>query len=184
MFAVALIAALIIVGGVAAYEAFSTPAADTATVSTYYGVAANSVLASAIAQNQAGYSLQSSKPGSAGGGTSGADWAVLKNSDGSSANMSVIVFPSTNASQGYYSAFVAGVKGLPGYTDVSSDLSSFQKYGRCYAFGEDVDGIAVVNGICTKGNVVLQAHLVSGVTFQQLDSDMVSLMGSIYESIQ
>jgi hypothetical protein len=142
-------------------------------ISTSYSVSPNAVLSSAVQQNKAGYVLESS----------GADWAVLDNSDGSEANVTVIVFSSTNASQTYYGTSVASVEGLPGYTNVSSDLSSFQQYGRCYAYEEDIDTIAVVNGICLKGNVILQNHLVSAVSLQQLEADMVSLMRSLYDGV-
>ena len=97
--------------------------------------------------------------------------------------MSVRVFSSTNASQTYYGKFVANMKGLPGYADVSSELTSFQQYGRCNAYEEDVENFTVVNGICSKGNVILQIHLASTVSPQQLEADMVTLMRSLYDSV-
>ena len=151
-------------------------------MSTSYSVGPNAVLTSAVQHNKAGYVLES-YGSTMTDGAQGGDWAVLGNTDGSEANMTVIVFSSVDAAQAYYGTYVAGVKGLPGYTDVSSDLNSFQQYGKCYAYGEDVDSIAVVNGICSKGNVILQTHLVSGVSFEQLGADMVSLMGSLYNSV-
>ena len=107
----------------------------------------------------------------------------MDSSDGSFANMTVRVFSSTNASQAYYGTFVASVKGLPGYTDISSELNSFQQYGRCYAYEEGVENFTVVNGICSKGNVILKIHLASTVSLQQLEADMVTLMRSLYDSV-
>ena len=97
--------------------------------------------------------------------------------------MTVAVFGSVNSSQSYYGVFSSNVKGLSGYTDITSVLSSYERYGVCYAYGEDVDGIAVTNGICTVGNVVLLAHLSSSESFAQLEDDLSSLMGAMYQSL-
>jgi len=41
----------------------------------------------------------------------------------------------------------------------------------------------VANGVCTDGNVFLQAHLSSSESFAQLEDDLSSLMGSMYQSV-
>jgi hypothetical protein len=107
----------------------------------------------------------------------------MEQADGSSANITALVFASPNDSLAYFTRLVSSLRGLPGYTDVSSALSTYQQYGGCYGYGEDVDGIAVVNGVCTKGNVFLQAHLVSSKSFGDLESDLTSLMGALYGSV-
>jgi len=177
-FAITLVVIIIIIamGLAVAFESRSRPSQSTTSltmISTSYNVSPNSVLSSAVQQNKSGYVLESS----------GRDWRVLDSSDGSFANMTVRVFSSTNASQAHYGAFVASVKGLPGYTDASSELNSFQQYGRCYAYEEGVENFTVVNGICSKGNVILKIHLASTVSLQQLEADMVTLMRSLYDSV-
>jgi hypothetical protein len=180
--AFALVAVIVVVAVGAAVQTLYPATPDLRIQTTYYGVSASTVVSSATEQNQAGYVLESSGP--RGGGTQLVSWAVLGNSAGSTANITALVYPSISLSQGYYNGTVAGLKGLPGYQDVSSDLASYQQYGRCYAYGEDVDTIAVVNGICYKANVVLQVHLVSGVDFTTLQSDLGSLMGTMYSVTQ
>lgn len=172
------VAVLAIAGGVALISTTIAPGVTT-TGSISVSSGANTIVGSALRTNPAGFTLESSRqPPSV-----SSDWAVLQQkSDGSEANVTVIVFSSTNASQAYFSSFVAGVRGLPGYTDVTSGLASFQRYGGCYGYGEDVDNIAVINGICTKGNVLLQVHLVSSISFSSLESDLTSIMGALYES--
>ena len=131
-----------------------------------YNIAASSVILAAAQQYPAGYNttsaglLHSTYPGE----RSAAD-AILSTSQ-SAANMTVL-FDTVNSSQSYYRVFTSNVKGLVGYTDISSVLSGYEQYGSCYAYGEDVDGIAVANGICTDGNVFLQAHLSSSESFSQ-----------------
>ncbi len=160
----------------------STPS-NTQTTSTTYNIAASSVILAAAQQYPAGYNttsaglLHSTYPGE----RSAAD-AILSTSQ-SAANMTVLVFDTVNSSQSYYRVFTSNVKGLVGYTDISSVLSGYEQYGSCYAYGEDVDGIAVANGICTDGNVFLQAHLSSSESFSQLEGDLSSLMGAMYQSV-
>jgi len=143
---------------------------------------ADAIIASAAQTDPSGFTLQTSKRTA----SASSDWAVLQQSDGSEANVTVLAYPSANASQAYFERLVAGVDGLPGYTDITSSLASFQQYGSCYGYGEDVgDGensIAVVNGVCTKGNVFLSVHLVSGISFSELEGDLTSIMGALYQS--
>ena len=174
-----LVLAVLAIAGVVWFTA-STAAptgAMTSEGTTSISKAAGAIIASAAQSDPAGFVIQGSGQTAQGG----SDWATLQHADGSEANVTVIIYPSTDASQSYYQKFVAGVSGLPGYTDVTSDLSSFQQYGRCYGYGEDVDGIAVVNGVCTKGNAFLQVHLVSGISFSDLEGDLTALMGALYQ---
>ncbi|MDG6987918.1 MAG: hypothetical protein JRN21_01170 [Nitrososphaerota archaeon] len=155
----------------------STPLAPT-TGSTTVSRGADAIVASAAQADPAGFTLATSvqQP------SVSSYWATLQNSDGSEANVTAIVFPSANASLAYFDSLVAGVRGLPGYTDVSAILTPFQRYGACYGYGEDVDNIAVVNGFCVKGNAFLQVHLVSGIAFSSLEEDLASIMGALYQS--
>ncbi len=178
------VVAVVLVAGVSlASQSFFQPPASKGVITTTFEVTPAALLSSAVQQNQAGYTLESSKQGVVDGGRQGGDWAYLGNPAGSAANLTVFAFSTSNASTAFYTSSVSAVRGLPGYSDVSSDLGSFQRYGSCYAYGEDVDGIAVVDGICAAGNLVLRVHLVSSVAFQQLESDMQSLMGSMYDSL-
>ncbi len=154
------------------------------TTSTAYDVQASSVVLDASQQYPAGYnatssgSLKVTYPGVQSGA-----YALLADSQ-SAANITVLVFNTANSSQNYYGDFKSGVQGLPGYTDISGVLSGYTQYGLCYAYGEDVDGIAVANGICTDGNVFLLVHLSSSEPFSQLEDDLSTIMGAMYESVQ
>ena len=175
--------AVVVIVAVLAVAAYSTlnngPSATPTNARTQFSIGADAVVSTAAGQEPAGYTLESSK----GNPQASADWAVLGQADGSLANITALVFTSANDSQAYYGRLVPGLKGLPGYTDASSALSSYQQYGSCYGYGEDVDSIAVVNGVCTKGNVFLQVHLVSSKPFDQLEGDMTSMMGALYTSV-
>lgn len=169
-----------VIAGVVALVVTSKPAATTTTttMSTSISTGADAILASAVQTNPSGFVLESSKPTA----SSSSDWATLQSHDGSGANVTVLVYSSTNASQAYFDKLVAGVRGLIGYTNITSDLASFQQYGKCYGYGEDVEGIAVANGVCTKGNVFLQVHLSSSISLPALEEDLTSLMGALYQS--
>jgi len=169
---------LVVAGVVVLLPTASPPPSSTTTGSTTISSGADTIIAAALQSNPAGFTLSSSKQPA----SSSADWAILQQSDGSEANVTVILYISTNASQEYFGRVVAGVENLPGYTNVTSSLTSFQGYGPCYGYGEDVDSIAVINGICTKGNAFLQVHLVSGIDFPDLEDDLTSIMGALYQS--
>jgi hypothetical protein len=176
---VIIVAVLAIAGVVALVPTTTPPPGATTTGNISVSSGADAIVASAVQTTPAGFSLESSKHPPSGS----SDWALLQQeSDGSEANVTVMVYPSTNASQAYYDGLVAGLKGLTGYTDVTSSLTSFQQYGACYGYGEDVDNIAVVNGLCTKGNALLQVHLVSSIDFSSLEADLTSIMGALYQS--
>ena len=176
-----IVAAVLIIAVVVALVATSKPAATTTTTtaaSTFISTGADTILASAVKTNPSGFVLESSKLSA----SVSSDWAILQSTDGSEANVTVLAYPSTNASQAYFDRFVTGVRGLIGYTNITSDLASFQQYGKCYGYGEDVEGIAVANGVCTKGNVFLQVHLASSISFADLEGDLTGIMGALYQS--
>jgi len=173
-----IVVAVLIIAGVVALVATSRPSATTTATSTSISAGADAVLASAVQTNPSGFVHESSKPTASGS----SDWALLQSADGSGANVTVLVYPSTNASRAYFDRFVTGVRGLTGYTNITSDLVSFRLYGKCYGYGEDVEGIAVANGVCTKGNAFLQVHLVSSISFSALEGDLTSIMGALYQS--
>jgi len=180
--AASLLAVIIVIGVVVVSISEFNQSPNVTTINTYYNVGADNVVSGAVQQHPAGYVLQSSKKFGNRESTQLEDWAELGDSSGSLANLTVTVFRSTNASQTFYQDLVTSVRELPGYQDVSSSMASYQQYGGCYAYGEDVDSIAVINGICLKGNVILTVHLVSGVDFTTLESDATSLMGSLYNA--
>ncbi len=177
------VAALALIVGVAALVIVSGPqrAATTTTTtmsSTYIASSAGSILAGAEQGDPAGFTPKSNSTTATESG-----WAELQNlNDGSSANLTAIVYASDNGSQGYYERFVASVSGEPGWSKITSYLSSFEGYGSCYGYGEDVDSLAVVNGVCTKGNVFLEVHLASSASFSDLENDLTVLMGALYQS--
>ena len=174
-----IVVAVVIIVVVVALAATKKPSAKTTTtMSTSISTGADTILASAVQTNPSGFVLESSKPTP----SVSSDWAVLQSADGSEANVTVSVYPSTNASEAYFDRYVTGVSGLVGYTNVTSGLASFQRYGKCYGYGEDVEGIAVANGVCTKGNVFLQVHLVSSISFSDLEGDLTSIMSALYQS--
>jgi hypothetical protein len=179
------ILALLIVASVVALVVTSLPSTNTTTAtSTSISAGAAAIIASAVRTNPAGFTFESSKPTGSGNSTEISDWAILQQSDGSEANITVIVYPSTDASRAYFDRFVAGVTNLPDYTVITSDLSSFQQYGKCYGYGEDIsaESFSVVNGVCTKGNVFLSVHLASDISFSDLEGDLTSIMGALYQS--
>jgi hypothetical protein len=175
-----IVVAILVIAAVVWFVAMSAPSTGrTASASnTSISSGADAIVASAAQSNPAGFVLQSSRQPS----SRTSDWAVLEHPDGSEANVTVVVYSSAGASQRYFDSFVAGVRSLPGYTNVTSDLASFQQYGKCYGYGEDVDTIAVINGVCTKGNVFLQVHLVSSVQFSDLEGDLTGIMGALYQN--
>lgn len=178
--AVGLTMIIVAAGGGVYLSSARAPAGKPSDANAQFSVGAEAVVSAAVQQEPAGYTLESSK----GDPQAGADWAVLGQSDGSVANITAVVFSSSSDSQAYFGRLVSNLKGLPGYTDATSALSSFEGFGSCYGYGEDVDGLAVANGVCTKGNVLLQVHLVSNKSFAELEADMTSLMGALYQSVQ
>jgi len=165
---------------------FNPPAATssvTEVAATSYSVAASSVLDSAAAQAPAGYVQASSRqlnPTEAGLVSGG--YATYSTQAGSLANMTVLVFDAPQSARTYTDSVIANAKGLPGYADVSSSLASYQHYGVCYGFAQtDPDGNgAVATGVCAKGNVYIQVHLVSPSSLSSAVGDMSGLVGAAY----
>lgn len=175
--------AIVVIAVVVALVATSAPSPSTTVttgLTTSISESAPSILASVVQASPAGFSNESSKARP----SSTVDWVELQNvADGSSANVTVMVFPNMNESQAYFGRVVADEGGLPGYSVINSTLASYQQYGSCYAYGEDTsDGISVVNGLCTKGNVFLEVHLISGISFNALEDDLTAIMGAAYQS--
>ncbi len=175
--------AIVVVAAVIALVATSgpSPSATVGTSSTTsISDSAVAIVASVVQASPAGFSNESSKARP----SSTVDWVELQNiNDGSSANVTVMIFASTNESLTYFGRVVADEGGLPGYSVINSTLASYQQYGSCYAYGEDTsDGISVVNGLCTKGNVFLEVHLISGISFTALEDDLTTIMGAAYQS--
>jgi len=108
---------------------------------------------------------------------------ALMSQGASSANLTVIVFDLVSSAQSYFARFRSNVQGLPGYSNISSTVDGFQQYGACYGYGEDVDGIAVAVGICTKGNVFMEVHITSSNAFSTVQGDLTTLMGAVYENV-
>jgi len=175
-----IVAALVIAGAVALVSTSGPQAAGTGTSAAGTSISnpADAIVKSTVQTSPGGFVNETSKQAP----STTSDWAVLQAPDGSEANVTVIVYPSSNASQSYFDKLVAGVKGLPGYSDISSELTSFQQYGTCYGYGEDVEGIAVVNGFCTKGNAFLQIYLVCSISFSDLEADMTVIMNALYQN--
>ena len=156
----------------------------TTTTATSYAVAASSVLASAGAHAPDGYTqgpphqLTPRESGLDSGG-----YAMFSTQGGATANMTILVFDSSQSAQTYIGSVIANAKGLSGYTDVTAVLSSFQRYGVCYGFGQvDPYGSgAVATGICTKGNVYIQVHGVSPSSLSSAKAEMSDLVGAAYQ---
>ena len=174
--------AIIFLAALVALTVTNAPPAARSTTTTSISSSSDAILASAVQSDPSGFTLESSMPEAHVSGALSGSWAEIGQSDGSVANLTVAVYPSTNASQAYFGRLVTSVKGLPGYTDVTAYLVTFQQYGTCYGYGEDVDSIGVVNGVCTVGNVFLQVHLVSGVAFSTSETYLTSLMGALYQN--
>jgi hypothetical protein len=180
-----LLAFLLFSLGAFAPGAATSSAATTATM-TSYGISASSVIASAAAQAPAGYSQASSKqlnPKESGLQSGG--FALFSGQGGSLGNMTILVFDTPQSAQAYIDSVVSNAKELSGYHDFSSALANYQRYGLCYGFGEtDPAGNgAVATGVCTKGNVYIQVHLVSPVSLSLAQEDVSALVGAAYQGI-
>ncbi|MGA2664607.1 MAG: hypothetical protein ABSF83_06670 [Nitrososphaerales archaeon] len=185
-------AAVVLVALFAAYAYASSSASPpppsttvTRTTRTSYDVTASSIVLSAVQQDPAGYTEASSGPlaPTYPGELSAADAILETSGSAANGNVTVAVFATTNSSQSYFDEFASHVRGLAGFTDITSVIGAYEQYGGCYAYGEDVDGIGVANGICVDGNVFLQVHLSSSEQFSYLEDDLSSLMGAAYQSV-
>ena len=181
--------ALVIIAVVLAASAFYSVAvapsrtATAETTSTVFQINASAVVSAVSEQDPAGYSTSATgdlRPSSL--ELSSAGYAILGKPE-STANLTVIVFNQVDQAETYFDSFRASVQGLPGYTDISSALRSFEGYGACYGYGEDVDGIAVAVGICTEGNVFIGVHITSSNNFATVEGDLTTLMGAASGSL-
>ena len=104
---------------------------------------------------------------------------------GSLANMTTLVFDTPKSANTYISSVVSNAKGLSGYSDVTPSLSNYQRYGLCYGFGQtDPYGNgAVATGVCTKGNVYIQVHVVSPSSLSSAVVDLSNLIGAAYQAV-
>lgn len=153
------------------------------TTSTSYQVDALAVISGVMQLNPGGYVASTSgalRPSTQ--GALSAAYSVL-GQPYSTANVTVIVFSQDSSAQSYFNRFTSNVRGLPGYTNISSAINGYQQYGGCYGYGEDVNGIAVAVGICTKGNVFLEVHITSSNDFSIVQSDLTTLMAAAYNSV-
>ncbi|MDA4116928.1 MAG: hypothetical protein OK455_01105 [Thaumarchaeota archaeon] len=176
-----------LVFGIEPLFAPSTTGDGTATTtSTAYDIAASSILASAVQRAPAGYAETTSKPLNITepGFENGGD-AVFATQEGTLANMTILVFGTPSSAQAYMSSVAANAKSLTGYSDISSVLASYQRYGACYGFGQDnpFGAGAVATGICTKGNVYIQVHLSAASTLSSVEGDVSSLVGAAYQGL-
>jgi hypothetical protein len=156
----------------------------TTTTSTSYSVTAPSVIASAAAGGPDGYArgssgqLSPSEPGLKSGG-----YGSFSTQGGSIANMTILVFDAPQSARAYIDRVIANSKSLSGYADITQALASYRNYGVCYGFGQtDPEGNgAVATGLCTKGNVYIQVHVVSPSSLSSAEGDMSDLVGAAYQ---
>lgn len=165
-------------------------AAQTSTSSTTssssYNLLANSVFTSAAGYIPGGYVLNSQKqftydePG-----LLTAEYTTYTNQAGSFANMTVIVFSSSQSAQTYGTSVIDNAKALSGYTDVTSSLAPYQQYGVCYGYAEaDPEGLEyVANGVCTKDNVYIFVHIASNISLPIAEGDMTGFVGAAYHGL-
>jgi hypothetical protein len=180
------LASLIFGTGLLLSRSTSISSTNDSTTTATYNVGASSVLVSAARLAPAGYTgsasrqLSASEPGLESG-----SYATLSTRGGSDANMTILVFDTPASAQTYMKSVVANAKGLSGYTDISSMLAPYQRYGSCYGFGQDnpFGAGAVATGICTRGNVYIQVHLATASTLSSLESDLSALVGAAYQGI-
>jgi hypothetical protein len=162
----------------------TTSAASTTSAS--FAVEASAVIASAAANAPDGYSQGSSRqlnPNETGLESGG--YSVFSTQAGSVANMTVLVFDTPKSAQTYTSSVVSNAKGLSGYFDVTPALASYERFGLCYGFGEtDPYGNgAVATGVCAKGNVYIQVHVVSPSSLASAEGELSSLVGAAYQAV-
>lgn len=186
--AVASIVALgLLLTGLGVFNQPPSTSAPTETTSTTYNLPALSVIASAGTSTPAlGYdqgSLKQLTPHET--GVESAGYALFSNQGGAIANITVLVFNSTTSAQRYIDSVISNSKGLSGYTDVTSMLTSYQHYGTCYGYAEtDPEGAgAIATGLCTKGNIYVQVHIATTSSLSSVEGDMASLVGAAYQGI-
>ena len=172
-----------------ALGAFNPPPESTSTASstsTSFAADASGVIASVASRAPSGYTQGSSRqlnPNETGLQTGA--YSVFSTQAGSSANVTILVFDSPKSANTYISSVASNAKDLSGYSDITSSLANYQRYGLCYGFGEtDPYGNgAVATGVCTKGNVYLQVHVVSPSSLSSAEADLSNLIGAAYQAV-
>lgn len=181
---VALILLLLLVYGLGGLN--STGSTETAsTTSTSYGAAALSILASTARDAPAGYFQGSTKqltPSEA--GLTSAAYELYSNQGGALANVTVITFNSTGSAQRYGDSVINNAKGLGGYSDTTSTIAGYDRYGPCYGYAEadPEGGEYVANGVCVDGNVYIFVHLASTSSLASAESDAAGFVGAAYQA--
>jgi len=183
---VAVILVLALAYGLGAFGTSSPTQSSTATTSTSYDTQALSLISSALPQIPSGYiagsakQLTPSEPGLASAG-----YSLFSNPGGALANMTVIVFNSTQEAQRYGTSVTDNAKSLGGYSDATSVLTAFERYGACYGYAESdpEGGEYVANGVCTDGNVYIFVHLAATSSLASAESDMSAFMGAAYGAL-
>jgi hypothetical protein len=156
------------------------------TEATSYNTVASSVISSAANYIPAGYLQGSSKPLTANeSGLASGVYVLYSDSAGALTNMTILVFSSPASAQTYVTSVISNAKGLSGYSDATSTLSGYQHYGVCYGYAESdpEGGEYVANGVCTKGNVYIQVHLVARFSLSSTEGDMAGFVRAAYEAL-
>lgn len=164
----------------------SQGAGPSSTGTTSYDTVAASVLSSSAGYAPSGYTEGSAKqlnpnePGILSGA-----YATFTREGGALANLTVLVFDSQTSAQNYINSVVSNAKTLSGYSNTNSTLSGFSNFGTCYGYAESspLGGEYVANGVCTKGNVYVQVHLVSASSLQSAELDASGFVGSVYREL-
>jgi len=156
------------------------------TAAKSYNTLASSVIASAANYAPAGYAQGSSKELNANeSGLVSSGYALFSNQGGALVNMTILVFSSPASAQTYIASVISNAKDLSGYSDATSSLTGYQHYGVCYGYAEsDPEGaVYVANGVCTKGNVYIQVHLVASSSLPSAEGDMAGFVGAAFEGL-
>ena len=166
----------------------SPPASSTVetTATTSYDALASSVISSAANHLPSGYLQGSSRQLTANEtGLVSAGYVLYSNQGGALANMTILVFSSPASAQTYITSVISNAKDLSGYSDATSTLTGYQRYGVCYGYAESdpEGGLYVANGVCTKGNVYIQVHLASSSSLPSAEGDMAGFVGAAYSGL-
>lgn len=168
---------------------FNTPPASSTaatTASRSYDTLASSVISSAANYLPAGYAQGSSRQLNANeSGLVSAGYVLYSNQGGALVNMTILVFSSPASAQTYIASVISNAKGLSGYSDATSTLTGYQRYGVCYGYaeGDPEGGAYVANGVCTKGNVYIQVHLAATSSLPSAEGDMAGFVGAAYAGL-
>ena len=164
------------------------PASSTAetAASTSYDTLASSVISSAANYLPAGYVQGSSRELSANeSGLVSAGYVVYTNQGGALANMTILVFGSPASAETYITSVISNAKALTGYSDATSTLTGYQRYGVCYGYAESdpEGGLYVANWVCTKGNVYIQVHRAASSSLSSAEGDMAGFVGAAFTGL-